>query len=178
MKIIILLLFSASSLYANTIDYRFEKNLFQIEVQEHNPVIKHQYFFRNSDHMKIRLNSQLLTMSGEIRPRVGIPMELRISEANRSGFNLMLEQGRYLSESEPIIKSMMNWYYTTKITPLLEANYNVQADKLIYEESKMFSQFSIGLNYKLHKSCNLNMGTTLFQRAKTYLYQLGVTIFL
>lgn len=168
----------SKNLFGSAIDYEFENNLFQLEVQEHNPVFKHQYFFKNSDNMKIKFNTQLLTLSGEIRPMVGVPMELKIGKGRRSGFNLMFEQGRFLSESEPIIKSMINWYYITKITPLLEMNYNIQADKLNYEGSKIFSRFSMGLNYKINSKCNVTMGTTLFQRAKIYLYQLGITIFL
>lgn len=171
------ILFS-SSLLASAIDYKFEKNLFQIEVQEHNPVFKHQYYFKGSEHLKIRLNTQLLTLSGEIRPKVGIPLELRISESSRSGLNLMLEQGRYLSENEPVIKSMVNWFYKMSLTPMLDANYNFQADKLMYEDSRIFTQFSMGLNYKLDKNYSMNMGTTLLQRARTYLFQLGLTILL
>lgn len=171
------LIFS-SSLSASVLNYQFEKNLFQIEVQERNPVFKHQYFFKGSEHLKIRLNTQLLTLSGEIRPRVGIPLELRISESTQSGLNLIFEQGSYLSENEPIIKSMVNWFYKMSLSPVLDANYQIRADKLLYEDNKILSQFTLGLNYKFDKNYSMNMGTTLFQRARTYLFQLGLTILL
>lgn len=173
------LLLLTAHLHARSVaDYSILENHFQLEVsgeENVNPILHHHYSLKNTQLFKIDLKTQVIASQEKVRTIFGIPLEIRINKMTSTGVNVLLERGPREEELSSNIKSNLNWYFQTKLSPLLGLNCGLQFNQFSLEEN---SQVSIGVSYQVSKKVHLSYGVTtpLPTQARANFHFLGAVI--